>query len=596
MRITPILILLMLTLLPVDGIRHEMYSKANFSDEGIYLYFSDLIKDAEECLDGFLNEDPNALNSSIDLHRKVKTIEDECRFYMARGVKSNVSIVVHPFVSLSKGILNLIRYQSVFLKNVYELHKKNYTALNARTALICMKSSVNEINDSINDIENVVLWNETSKLYFDVSDLKRKLKDVLDLIAYYESLLEGFEIEGILVVVSDKNPYLYQEITIQVYARNVTPTTLFIDKIGYEIKSYTIKKSFEEVGEHEIYAEGVKDGKIVKSNVVKIYISKIPTYISLTSRSVAFINEKVDIKGFLYDYYGKPLCANVKVRIDGEENELRTYNGSFKFNVTKSYEGFLDVSVSYAGNETHRGSNASLSIYFSRFLISISIDADRTQVNVNETVNFVGKIYGDVHTPIYIIVNSKVVKELNVTDCFNFTLNFSKPGRYVVFAYFPGDPLHKPAKSNKIGIIVKSGVKNYLYYLLSVAFVVSVILLLAYAKRKKKDEERIELKEEILKKEVKEETKELKRLDIPNDVREAYRMLFEELSIRYNLKRSLTPRELLKALRNEHFAEKLRIVTELHERNVYGGVELKEEEKRIYFECIRYILSAVMRI
>ena len=612
MRKILILILLISLISPVSGTRHEIYSKASPSDEGIYTYSSELLKDAERCLDKFLDEDPNAVNLSISLEHKVKLTEEESRFYTVKGVKSNVSIVVKQFLPLSSGIKKLTKFQSIFLENVSLLfeNENNYPAyVNARTAVINMKSAADEINDTIDEIERIELWNGTSKLHFDVSELKSKLKDVYDLIAYYENTLTGFEKEGIVVAVSDDHPFLYQEITIYVYAKNVTPTALFIDDVEYELKNGTMKRSFRKLGEHTIYAEGVSNGKIVKSNVVKVYVSKIPTGIVLSSKSAAFLNEKVEVTGFLSDYYGNPIEANVTVKIDGNESELTTHNGLFRFNVTKSSEGFLNISAFYAGNETYESSNVSVSIFFSRFLISLYIEADRTQVGVNETVNFTGRIYGvNYSIPIHVLVNSTDVKSLNAMRDFNFTLKFSNPGKYSVFAYFPGDPLHKPAESNRIEIVVKSGFggqglinknpKNDLYYFLLVVTAVVIVLTPAYVKSRRKgieskNEDVEELRNEEVKEGVGEADEIVKELKLPESVEEAYKMLFSALVGRYNLKKSLTPRELLKALKSEPFAEKLKVVTELHVKAVYGKMELKEEERETYFRSIAEILEGV---
>ncbi len=612
MRKIPSLILLIFLISPVSGVRQKIYSKAIPSDEGIYLYFSELLKDAGKCLDKFLDE-RNAVNLSVSLYHKVKLTEEEGKFYATKGVKSNVSIVVKPFLSLSRGIKKLTRFQLIFLENVRLLfrNKNNYSAyLNARTAVINMKLAADEINNSINEIEQIELWNGTSKLHFDVSELKSKLKDVYNLIGYYEHVLSKFEREGIVVAVSDDHPFLYQEITIYVYAKNVTPTSLFIDNTKYELKSNTMKHSFEEIGEHTIYAEGISNGKIVKSNVVNVYVSKIPTYILLSSKSAAFLNEKVKVIGYLLDYYGNPIKANVKIKIDGKESELTTHNGFFRFNVTKGSEGFLNISAFYAGNETYESSNASISIFFTRFPISLYIEADRTRVNTNETVDFTGRIYGaNCSIPIHVFVNSTDVKTLKATKEFNFTLNFSNPGTYVVFAYFPGDSLHKPAESNRIDIVVKSGVgiqeltnmtvnKTSNYFLLIIA-VVAVIITTVYAKSRSKEiESKTEHVEELIKEGAEEKKMEkveeiAKELKLPESVEETYNTLFNTLVSRYNLKKSLTPRELLKSLKNEPFAEKLKIVTDLHEKAVYGKIELKDEEKEIYFRLVTEILEEI---
>ncbi len=610
MRKILILILLTSFVFPINGIKHEIYSKASSSDEGIYLFFSELLKDAEKCLDKFLEEDIDALNLSISLYHKVKLTEEESSFYTAKGVKNNVSIVVKPFLSLSDEIKKLTQFQLIFLENVKVLseNKNNYSAyLNARTAVMNMKLTANEIGNSIYKIEQIELRNETSKLHFDVSELKSKLKDVYDLIVYYESLLTKFDKEDLTVIVSDDHIFLYQEVEIYVYAKNVTPVSLFIDDIKYELENSTMKYSFNELGEHTIYAEGIRNGKIVKSNVVKVYVSKIPTYIVLSSKYTAFLNENVEVTGYLLDYYGNTIETNVTIKIDGKETKLLTHNGFFRFNVTRSSEGFLNISVFYTGNETYDSSNTSVSIFFSRFPISLYIESDKTQVSVNETVNFTGKIYGvNYSIPIYILINSTDVKTLNAMKEFNFTLEFLNPGIYMISAYYPGDALYKPAESNKIEILVESDAgsqklvkivlnrtpKSHLLLVILVVIIIHTVVITVYVNSIRKK----------IKSEIRHTVKEPKREDVlkeiagglklPESVRESYRILFSTLVNKYNLKKSLTPRELLKALENEPFADKLKVVTDFHEKVVYGEIELKDKEKEIFFRLISEILCS----
>lgn len=610
MRKVLILILAIFLIFPVSGIRHEVYSETGYSDEGIYLYFSKLLKDVEKSLDMFLDEDSSALNISKRIYNEIKLTDEECKFYAAKNVKSNVSIAIKPFIPLSDGIKKMAKFQSIFLKNIGLLfeNKNNYSAyLNARSALMNMELAVDEVDDSVNEIEQIGLWNGTSKLYFDVSGLKSKLKDVYGLIAYYESLLTRFEKEGLIVVVSDDHPFLYQEITIYVYAKNVTPVSLFIDDIEYELKNSTKKHSFEELGEHTIYAKGLNNSKIIKSNVVKIYVSKIPTHIFLSSKSVAFLNENVSVTGYLSDCYSNPVKANVTVKIDGEETELSTHNGFFRFNVTKSSEGFLNISAYYFGNKIHSGSSASTSILFSRYPVSILIEANKTRTSVNETVNFVGKIDGVSYpVPIHVFVNSTKIKILNATKKFNFTLNFSNSGTYVVFTRFPGNSMYKPAESNKIKVVVNSNsisqklvivktFRNSYIFLLIVVLV--TIIASVYAVYVKSIRGNIDLNARYVEKDKGERLERIERTDkglkLPESVEEAYMIIFNTLTNKYNLKKSLTPRELLKSLKSESFAKKLYTVTQLHEKAVYGKIKLKDEEKKIYFKFIADILEEV---
>jgi hypothetical protein len=117
------------------------------------------------------------------------------------------------------------------------------------------------------------------------------------------------------------------------------------------------------------------DGKNIKYNIVKDHVSKIPTFIVLSSQYSALLNESVKITSFIVDYYDKTLhTVNVTVKT-GEE-------------------GFLNVSALYPGSEIYNSSRANISIFFSRFSLALLIEAGNRDVTVNETVNFTGSVSG----------------------------------------------------------------------------------------------------------------------------------------------------------------------------------------------------------
>lgn len=625
MRKVLLTLLLIFLIFPVDG-RQEIYSKAIPSDEGIYLYFSDILKSVGGCLDEFLKESPNAINLSTSLEQRIRLTYEEEQFYAAKGFMNNVSIVIPSFISLSDGTKELINSQPIFLENIRVLdNKKDYFAyIKAKTALINMRLAANKINSSLNDVEKIELWNGTSKLKFDVLELKSKLNDVYDLITYYENMLAKFEaeyeIKSLVVAVSDTNPFLNQEITIYVYARNVTPTLLFIDNVEFEIGNRTsIRHSFRELGEHVIYAKGTTNGRIIKSNIVKVHVRKILTCINLYSKSTAFLRENVEVKGFLSDYYGNPIEDEVRIKIEDEEIKLTTNNGFFSFNVTKGSEGVLNISAFYAGNETYNSSAKTISIFFSRFLVTLYIEANKTQVVVNESVKFIGKIYGiNYSIPIRVTVNSHTVKIFNATKEFNFTLNFPNLGIYTVFGFFPGDLFHRPTESNKIKILVVSKIGkeraeealskkiyNFLYLVILIAILISVVYLrpkgikMKFKMPRFKKIEDVEKEDKIIIEKMKKDyadnipQKIEKEIKVPKGISEAYNTVFNHLIDKYGFKKSITPLELLKMLKNENFADKLKIVTQLHEKAIYGNIELKDNEKKIYFKLIAEILEEI---
>jgi plastocyanin len=408
----------------------------------------------------------------------VKLAVEESRYYAVRGFESNVSRVVQPFSAPSDGVKKLTTYQLVFLTN-YEILKNesDYSAyVEARTAIVKMRSGADAINSSLERIELIELWNETSTLNFNVSDLSERLIDVYALIDHYERLLEQYKVEAhafeediLVVVVSDEHPLLYEEITIHIYAKNTTTLSLFIDDEAHSLKNQTAdpkkKHRFENPGEHDIYAEGrTVDGKNIKSNIVKVHVSKIPTFIVLSSQYSALLNESVKITGLIVDYYDKPLhTVNVTVEACEEETVTTDVRGRFVFYGTRSSEGYLNVSAFYPGNGTYKSSSADLSIFFSRFPISLQIAANTTEINVNETVKFMGSVSGistNYTIPLSIFVNGRGEGTIIAEKDFEFSLSFSQSGTYEVYTLFPGDSFFKDAKSNEVTITVteKAGV------------------------------------------------------------------------------------------------------------------------------------------
>ncbi|MDI6885197.1 MAG: Ig-like domain-containing protein, partial [archaeon] len=669
-----------------------------------------ILGDAGNCMDKFIEESPDADKFASSLESLLELTEEESRFYAAKGIESNVSSVLSPFRSLSGGVKKITFFQVVFITNYGILkNESDYEAyVSARTAVITMRAGADGINSSLDGIERIELWNETSMLLFNVSELRDKLKDVYALIDHYEKLLEQYEIEVpafeeylLVVVVSDDHPFLYEEIEIYVYARNVTALSLFVDNASYELKNQTGEQtkehSFEEPGEHVIYAEGItEEGENITSNIVKVFVNKIPTFITLSSKYAAFVNERVKITGLLVDYHNEPLHgANVTVKIRDEETELTAgRSGSFEFYGTKNSEGHLNVSAFYPGNNTYKSSSANISIFFSRFPVSLHIEADETHINVNETVNFTGSVYGinsNYAVPLIIFVNDTSVKTVTGTKDFNFSLLFSNPGTYEVYAFFPGDSLFKPAESNvvKITVIEKAEVAgkrvegiiskfNLLFYLLlilvaiisffaglyartlkrklhtlgerlripagfsfthlhsrtpkvkmhalgsklhafrakiltPIASIFTVIYarafkwkFYAFSKGKNKLRALMEKKGTELKnrtaenpgievvEEEKEYYEEVPEVDILEgvDLEGAYKLLFDTMVDKYNLKKSFTARELLELIKKkkEPFMTMLEEVTEIYEKAVYGNVELVAEEREIYFKGIEEIL------
>ena len=406
----------------------------------------------------------------------------------------------------------------------------------------------------------------------------------------------------------------FQDIGIQVYSKNAIPVSLVIDDCAYQLEDQIdqIKRyNFKELGEYTIYAEGrADDGTFIRSNIVKIDVDMIPTFLFLVSKDKALLEENVKITGILLDYFNDPISAELTVNTGDSETVLMTdEEGYFQLYGTRSSEGYLNVSAFYPGNSTYNNSNANISIFFSRSPVKLDIQANKLYINTNETVDFIGSvdsIKDNYSVPIVIIANSSSVKTIIVRKDFNFSLDFSDPGEYEVYASFQGDCLFKPANSNIVIIEVQEEIDILSYAaIILLVIILSIVYMYApdlrekiYELHRKETNETNKTNETTGKDEIKiikEEPK--KSLDAEFfenlGIEKAYKMLFDDVINEKGLKRSLTPKELLKIIKNmrDPFADLLEDITDLYERAVYCSVEPTAEEKENYFGMISKILG-----
>ncbi len=611
--LTFILIILIGTSYAIDVVRHKPYNNTLSSDEAIYRFFSGFLKETDRNLEMLLEEKSEAYENSKELTSKILLTEQEIAFYRLQGVESNASKLLPAFKLLATNFEKLAEAQSEFLLGMERLNNNdsdydNYIKI--ISALTQMKTSLRGLNDSIKKIETLGVWNGASYMYFDVSDIKGKIKKVNDLIAYYESLAlkyeRSFKIEGLVLTVSDTNPYLNEIIEIRVHAINVTPVSLYIDGVKFQLHDDILKYSFNKTGEHILYAEGLKQNQLIRSNIVKVYVSKIPTSILLSGDNFAFLNETVNVNGFVVDYFGNPLNVSILIEYDETKSVVQAKGGLFSFDISRFSEGYMNISATFEGNKTHEASSSTLSVFFSRYLVEITIETNKTDISPNSTIKVFGTVVG-VHNPITveIMVNDTLSQKVVTASKFNTTLFFSNTGKYTIQAKFSGDADHRPAESNVIVIEVMNpsitsevalAFKNVLLsYNLSFEYIIPSILLAMFltviwllAKRNRMEElEKLE------------KTRNHKKdyVDVKQEEQNTmytYSDLFDMLVKRYGLKRGLTPRELLNALMHEGFYMKLSKVTDLHEKLIYARTKLDPWEEKLYIKLISEIMEEII--
>ena len=167
---------------------------------------------------------------------------------------------------------------------------------------------------------------------------------------------------------------------------------------------------------------------------------------------------------------------------------------------------------------------------------------------------------------------------------FNFTLRPEHAGILRVFVEFPGNELYSKAVSNTVIVTVKPEEKGRKWLKYFTLLLLGVILGALYYTRRGTEEERPPVEGEVERE---------KGIEIPDDLGSAFKLLMDTVKGRFHLPRNATPREVLRALRNWEHYDTLAIVTALHEKKVYRGIELSEEEREEFFAGVKVLLGVL---
>jgi hypothetical protein len=572
-----IAIIALIALLCQAEARHERFSAAEQSDEWIHEFFSNFLKEFETCLRDMAKSEIR-INETEKIRETLEIVSGEIEFYRKRGVESNASLAINPILEFSRNLNALSSAQVEFLEGMRNLKEKKGNYFQVASAIARARNSMAEMRKDLDEIDSIVLYKNSTALKFNTSGVRDALGEVEKIFETYESIAKAYEADGIWVLVSKQSPVLFESVTIWIYAKNVTPKSLFIDGIRLEPKETVY--SFETVGKHLLYAEGLKGSEVVKSEVVEVDVKKIPTYISLKANS-AFVENEAEVDGLVQDYYGGKMSVPLRVLIDGSEQLLESDDGFFSLKIRRNWECSVKVEVFYGGNATHEGAYARETVHFLRFPVWIRLESDRERVAVGENVSFIG-IASD-ELPLEVIVNSERKLQLAGRD-FSFSMNFSTAGKYEVYARFPGDGLRRPAESSRIEISVfepywKSLTEiNFPFLALLLALLASAFAAGIFGREKKL--------EAVFEEKKKEET----RTELPEN---SFENLFNFLVRKFGLKMGLTPRELLKKMETQSFYEKLKEVVELHEKFAYAGIKLSSEEEERFFKLVSEIISQI---
>lgn len=584
--------------------RQLPYEGAEENDEGIYIYFKSILLESENVLDNIIAENNASLEYSSKLEARLNTTLEEVEFYKSMGVKSRIEEYLPPFLKLGKGIREIALGQNLFLEKLSALRKNGQynVSLEVVKGLEIMKEGIFKVKTAVNEIETLEFigkGNEPEKL--NVEPLKDRINRIEKMYRAYNELLKRYEIippDKIVIYASNLNPFIYENITFYGYANGFERINLHIGNntivVPVERGYFSVRCSFESAGMYKVFAQGKRGNDAMTSNILLINVSRIPTKLILPLKQSAYIGQKIELNGVLLDYYGKPLGnQTLEIVINGRRFLIKTLeDGRFSFDVTERKWGEHKVIVSYNGSEIYQGSSAVSLLYFMRYPVNIEITAEKGKIARGKEVYVSGEVKG-VEKPILIsvYVDGKPYQEWLTNTVFGFRLKFNETGTHKIYAYFSGNDIYSPTKSNilKIEVVPYSTLEIFVGGM----FLLLLIIIYIYIPQKGKlrsgvsDEEFVEMIKTL---ETLEKGKEVKGL------REIYRELYNRLISQYNLKPSLTPRELLKMLRSENFSYDLERLTNLHEKYVYGRKKLRIREVIEYIRSAGKILvSFVMR-
>jgi len=357
--------------------------------------------------------------------------------------------------------------------------------------------------------------------------------------------------------------------------------------------------SFDTVGKYEVFASGVKNGSVEKSNTLVLNVLKIPTKIVLSSEGSAYINESMRVSGALLDYYGRPLKGEeVFGEFDGERFALSTLSdGSFSFNVTSDESGKKLLNVTYPGNEIYAGSSASLGLVFLKYPVKITIKTEKNKFKIGEEVKISGIVSGvRREIPVIIYVDDEPYTELYAIRDFKVKVTFNETGEHRIYARFPGNDYYEAANSNMITLKI---VEFSLFEILLIILIAGLLFGIGFLGYKiyRKGREGVTDEEFLTLLKVMEEAEKMGEAKRKlKSLRQMYREIYYKLIKHYNLKPSLTPRELVNRLRKENFAYHLEKATGLYEKHFYGKKVLRRSDVLDYLRHIAgFIVSFIVR-
>ncbi|AFK22120.1 hypothetical protein [Pyrococcus sp. ST04] len=580
-----LLVLMFLILSPVGAVERQLrYEDVKSNDEGVYIFFSSLAKLSNEVLE-LVVEEGNATSKFELLDTIVNKTLWELPYYRSIGVGARIEKFLKPFIKMRDGLRDVKTGQAEFFRwyNVLKKSRSFSAYSKAASALILMKNGRDTIVEASKEIKSLNFIMENGSVKRIDVNFEDNIERLDRLIDYYSRLLERLKVpEGFFVNVSKLNPYATEPVIIYGAGEGLKNIILYVGNESFDVGSpFSITYSFPRPGVYEVYATAVNGSRLVKSNIIVVNVTKMPTKIVVEKRVYGYVSTPLVLSGSLVDALSRPLANRTLLVISsGEETYVITdVNGVFRKIYSLDSLGTINVRILFEGDDVYENSSASVTLVFLRLPVTLKIEGEE-KARIGSTYRVYGEALGLRNGTLLIYVDNRTHGSVNVRNSkFTFNLTFEVPGTHEIFVAFPGDNTHAPAKSNVL--VVKVYVPPYAEV---AGFILLLILMYAVFRitKRKRSKKKITLHDIIAGVEEREEEK--------RSVREAYRWLYKRLISQYGLKPSITPRELYRFLSKERFAPYLRKVTAIHEVHVYGMRRLPSKTVKDFFRSLSVLI------
>ncbi|WP_240911981.1 MULTISPECIES: Ig-like domain repeat protein [unclassified Thermococcus] len=542
-------------------------------DVFLYEYFSKIILRFEDSLKYVLVNESYGLTLANTTLNELELIHLEALYYQEKGVNPTVMKVIQPFYEFSRELM-------ILNELILEFRKNPTSAVTAG-----IRGTVLNMESLLDEIDSLELMNGTEILKFNTEKVRKYLGEIDKLVSRTPPSGK-FEIG-----ISDSEPMLYQSVTIFGSCPGNETVTVVITKGNFtsflivtpQNGLFATMYRFRELGTYTVYA--TQGG--LRSNTINVTVRKIPSVFLVENVYSAFLNQSLTVSGKLVDYYGNPLGKR-EITV-GDETLVTGPDGGFAKSYHSSEAVTFQVPLEFAGDGTHTGTSEIVTVEFRRFPVAITLNGPE-RITLGEKAAFTGRVKPNMTFPLIVYVND--TPQFNITaenGTFSFALEPQSPGRLKVYVAFAGSEVYEGATSNVILLTVVPPENMMPRY---IAIVVLAMLLAAgILTRRKKDQTTPQASQKTVFKYAaggNETSGEF--LEIPEDIGEAYKLLRERLREMFGISESLTPREVLRILRDWELYPDLEAVTKLHEKAVYGEIPLGGEELTEFRASIERLL------